>query len=734
MYTASESLEEYFVDNDTGLPLADGWVFFYQDNARNTLKYVYELTGSPPNYEVTQLPNPLRLSSVGTPVDADGNNVAIYYFPYDNMGNLQLYYVAVYSNDNGIPAAIPEFTRESWPPNTFASDAPGGSALQTPINELSNSQFVEVLFDPANPYVISWVGPINNSYLIAPDWSLNVTAIASGSVTIVRNAIAGLSNFPGNPPYTMTFTPSVGVSALSLTQTLFGNPGIWSQNTGVDGSGYVAGSIFVGAGSGSVSLNYQTSPVGVPEIIIPTIAMDVNNKVVNSTVLIFPSINTATPADGGVTNINVILDAVTPTTISSIQVMGLPANIPNIQYEQQPVNRQRDFLFHYYGPKLAYKPIPSYLIGWDFALNPAQFGGYTVPPKALGANSSYYAWDQTIIYQTVSNSVSVTNGNSGGLQLTATANTQFAIVQYLDAPTALAIANNQFLSVNIAGTAMGAPLNGTVSLWVTQNPLPLLAANQSIVSNLDANGYVIAQNGGPWVEIPRTYGGNAFFSLPISGTSAFVDIPLTGWSLSGNDIIPGVTFFAIVVGFATALTGNGVNLGSVSLVPGSVATRPAPISLDATLSACEQFYEMSYANGSLNTGATGSTANALVSTQLSTLPTGMPITSFLQATSFSFMYRNQKRTLTPTVNVYSVLTGTVNRVTCHLQQTATNGSADAVFSNYWIPSVNRNKSASFFSTSGANVFSYNFGSAYPATVYAYIHYHYTVDARLGLVI
>jgi len=62
------------------------------------------------------------------------------------------------------------------------------------------------------------------------------------------------------------------------------------------------------------------------------------------------------------------------------------------------VPRQIDHLFHYYKPLLAYKPIPSALIGWDFPTNPAQFG-VTGSTGAIGANKSAYAWDQTILFQ-----------------------------------------------------------------------------------------------------------------------------------------------------------------------------------------------------------------------------------------------------------------------------------------------------------------------------------------------
>ena len=56
------------------------------------------------------LPNPLRLSAVGTVQDANGNNVLPFYFPYDEQGNVELYYLTVESMDGQL-----QFTREAWP-------------------------------------------------------------------------------------------------------------------------------------------------------------------------------------------------------------------------------------------------------------------------------------------------------------------------------------------------------------------------------------------------------------------------------------------------------------------------------------------------------------------------------------------------------------------------------------------------------------------------------------------
>jgi hypothetical protein len=143
-YITAPSLQEYFVDKDSGFPLAGGKVFFYSDVNRTTPKDVFELTGSPPNYSFSPLPNPVILSSVGTMMDNNGNDIIPYYFPFDANGNQELYYIVVQS-----ATGVPQFTREAWPnpqtgetpvtQNNFFNYIPNGQFLlhtDLPNNEL----------------------------------------------------------------------------------------------------------------------------------------------------------------------------------------------------------------------------------------------------------------------------------------------------------------------------------------------------------------------------------------------------------------------------------------------------------------------------------------------------------------------------------------------------------------------------------------------------------------------
>ena len=131
-YFVTADLEEYFVDKDSGLPLAAGTLTFYRDTARNTPKTVFQLTGAPPNYNYTALPNPVVLSSVGTPQNAGGDNIVIYYFPFDDEGELDLYYVVARDSDG-----VEQFSREAWP-NIGAGNDPTDDAvpIQNPGDRL----------------------------------------------------------------------------------------------------------------------------------------------------------------------------------------------------------------------------------------------------------------------------------------------------------------------------------------------------------------------------------------------------------------------------------------------------------------------------------------------------------------------------------------------------------------------------------------------------------------------
>lgn len=117
LLVAAPMLQDYFVDKDTGKPLANGLVSLYRDTARSFYKNWYYQTGTPGAYTWVALDNPMNLSSVGTIQDPNGNDVIPFFYPYEenNENQKDAYYITVYSVDENGDAAVLQFTRENFP-------------------------------------------------------------------------------------------------------------------------------------------------------------------------------------------------------------------------------------------------------------------------------------------------------------------------------------------------------------------------------------------------------------------------------------------------------------------------------------------------------------------------------------------------------------------------------------------------------------------------------------------
>lgn len=132
-YVIASGLDEYFVDKDTGLPLSGGRLEFFKDNNRAVSKDVFIISGTAPNYSYTNIGSVVTLNAVGNP-QYNNDNIVIYYYPYDEDGNLELYFVQCFSSEN-----VEQFTREAWP-NTSA-DVPAQQELSL-TNYVPNGQFL----------------------------------------------------------------------------------------------------------------------------------------------------------------------------------------------------------------------------------------------------------------------------------------------------------------------------------------------------------------------------------------------------------------------------------------------------------------------------------------------------------------------------------------------------------------------------------------------------------------
>ena len=587
-------------------------------------------------------------------------------------------------------------------------------------NQLSNPQFAEMSL--TLPYTLSGVSnpaPIE----IAPDWFLELTG--NGNVTIDRLSINDSVQTPTNAPYALRINLSGGWTSLPvLRQRLNQNGVLWSDK-------YVSSSLTARIEGIPQNLTARLDASdGSKLVILQVAALENDFTEFTGTALVPESTNADFPPNAYI-DFKVLLPSVGDVYITSLQLVTLSVD-STVAYQQDSVDRQIDHLFHYYKDKLIEKPIQSYLTAWNFAFNPVQFFGETRTAQVIGANKSEYKWDQTIVFQSVDSGVGVTrNAATGGLVVTQASATagQFAIIQYLPGKNAREILRSSCAVGLSALTNKVGGAFGTISLWVTDNAtLPNVAAgtNNSIVLTLDANGKPATKNGN-WTEITRANNDSGLFDLSTTQTN----VMLSNFDISNNALVNTATFFAIVIGFESLAQAESVTIDWVSLCKGSFATVPAPQTQDEVLDNCEYYFETSYSASSFPASITSSGAilKIMGSSLLSAGAAGW------KGWPFDIEFKTIKRSVSPTVNVYSPSAGTISIV----DQTVTTINQDKTSSatvniSGWTESLKGDKAVSFIPNS--NIVGPAFGSSADTPLnipYAYIAFHYAIDARLGIV-
>jgi hypothetical protein len=408
----------------------------------------------------------------------------------------------------------------------------------------------------------------------------------------------------------------------------------------------------IGGGPYTLTMNYVPSSGVLTELATGSCSAGSFTEIKGVSLTSIPTTN----ADSGLVGfvaIQIVIPAGATIQISCIQAVSVPDSTTIATYIQETTPRQIDHLFHYFQPAINYKPIPSYLVGWDFPLNPTQFGETIAPVAAL----NYYAWDQTIIFQSVANAFGITRPPSGSLNsiqiLSQVANAQFAMIQYLDAAQANEILCNS-LSVNVKAYS-SASISVNVSLWYTSNAqAPLLPL--SLVTTLDPGGHPSSVAAG-WTELPRIYGpANA----TLNASNSNLNYGFNGWEGLSENSASSQKFFAIVVGSSPCAVSQGVAFVSVSLVPGDIPTIPAPQTKDQVLKECEFYYEKS-TDGPFLIGTPGAQyAKSQLTFQQTAIITAGPNVS-LQTLPITISYKTEKRKQPLTV-VYDGYTGASSSV------------------------------------------------------------------------
>lgn len=197
MYVVAPNIQYFFVDRDTGEPLSQGKVFFYRDVDMVTPKAIYELQGNAANYTYSPLPNPLILSSVGTIVDDNGNQVIPYFKPFDAEGNQDLYYIVV---QNAVGA--PQFVVHAWPNPQGGTGPSGENGL---INYIPNGQFLAHTNLPDNEL-------LPGSNIIAQGgWTIELDAGATSTNTLTYLFEQPTAQPPQSPRWVANFICTVPV-------------------------------------------------------------------------------------------------------------------------------------------------------------------------------------------------------------------------------------------------------------------------------------------------------------------------------------------------------------------------------------------------------------------------------------------------------------------------------------------------------------------------------------------
>lgn len=719
-------LQQTLWDKTLDTFLTEGEVNFFIDGT-TTPKNVYQLVGTGPGtYTYVSLGHTLTLSGIGTFIDANGGAIEVYLWPWLGSPNdpipsqiAQNYYITVYSS-----TGVFQFDLNNIP-GVLSGGQPQETTFETTENVISNPEFSEVLFSTEvtslNPVVFNVTGTLIATE-IAPDWSVVTTG--SGSISVYQQTIID-ETAPGNPAY------ALGISTSGFTQPIILRQRILTPRIFADE--YVSGTFIVQANNGGpydVTMNYTPSITGtIQQICTGTTVGSGFIRIFNNT----PIFITNPGSGSGYIDITLVFPVGASLQISCVQLLGVIDNIEIAEYLQQSPEREADHLFHYWQPKLNFKAIPSYLVGWDFRVNPAQFGNVGTL-GALGANTCDYIADQTLLFQTVSDSLGWDAGNATTenkeLVVTTTAATQFALIQYLDASALYAMDTNR-LSAYIQ-VSTDATINMNISLWFTTNstlPNPPVTTNhQTFFSGLDSNGHPTSITSG-WTEIPNIYGNANFSSSPHNIGKGF-----SGWDGSKmvNMMMPYITYFAIVVGTGAVTSGKNHNFSRISLVPGDIPCPPGPQQPDEVLRECQYYYETSYPIGkNYIAPGTASTITMINSAQITTSSQTYP--TFL---GFNYLVPKRFTTLTSLpITIYSPTTGNAGDVDLYQAGGSAGYSSTVTATDYFNISI----SPSF--PNGWNQYGYAFysnGTALPKTgspatiITPYVmSWHHVIDVRLG---
>lgn len=726
MLVLNPCIQQPFVDKDTGLALAGGYINFFVDNGNGggtVPKDVYQLSNAPNNtYVYNNIGSTVNLGSAGTPVDETGADFVPYLFPYngtpDNTdGNIELYFLQWY--DAG---GILQGSRQAWP-NT-SNDTNPIDDFTSSNNLIANPQFVEDLINNVDPWTVTVSGTDTVTQL-APGWDLITNG--SGTVTVSRVSNTNIL-FTTNPPYYMSIQSS-GISRLILRQQFTNAPRLLLGQ-------YVSGYFVVASADGSISpftMNYIPSNTGATQFQICTgnTTDDGNTVAISGTVYIDPNSPNIVNPDGatGFVDIQIVCPINTTFYISSIQVVSVENSASSSEFIPITPAEQHDGLFHYYQNSIILEPKETLLTGWDFGNNPFQF---TDGVNGFVAAGNGYVADQTILQTEQPNSLAIQR-SSAFMEVApylATTQGRFALIQYVDTKTAAAFWETTLSSVVDAVLVTGAStkLNIKAQLLYRSTVPP----NTTPVVSWTSSGITV---GGGWAQV-----------LPLNDPSqtipnGTIDSPMQALSFNQFELggQPSSTaMFAMVIYSTNAMAaGDALYIKSISLVPNDFGIQSIAKTYDQTLRECQFYYEKSMDPNVLPSITAAPWFSPLTAYQSSLLIGSPSKVPSIIASPFSIQFKNIKRSLAPVVAIYNYNSGGVNAVQARVLSTSNPASSlgddsGSVPISNWTVAFNSSKGICYTPVAQSAILGGLGDVNYIATA-ASIYYHYTCDARLGIV-
>jgi len=719
-------LQQQLWDKTLNVPLSGGIVKFFRDDARTTPKIVYELVGSGPgNYSYVSLGAELTLSGIGTYIDENGGNIPVYLWPFTGNPDdvppsqtAQNYYITVESS-----TGVFQFDIINWP--GVGSGSSATIDFDTTDNVLANTQFVDVSFplnaSPSLPWSLNVTGT-QTATPIAPDW--DVVTTGSGTLFLYRDVVADDTSADpslGNPAYALYINTTGFTQPIILRQRIL-NPRLFA-NKNVSATFIISSQ---DAGAYTVSMNYTPSITSsIQQICTGTTLSSEFTRIFN----ILPVLIDDPGSGAGYVDITLVFPQGHPFLISCVQLCGV-GNGEVVQYLEQTVERIQDQLFHDYNNHLQFKPIPSLLTGWDFILNPAQFINTSI------TTTPSYICDQTIA---ATSSGTVDFGFDGTTQnavfLTTANNQAWYILQYLTGDEAFNVVSaivSSMVTVYAPG-AVGCAINVYMYYSNGGGTIPTLPTT---IGTVNSSG-VFSLSAANWAEITQ-FTPTGSFMIP-SGSSGEIDMRFNGFNAKKYYGTSSTANFAIVVTFAAPTASTNIDLLSVSLNKGYIATRPGAKSQNEVLRECQYYYEKSYelptAPGTNTTVGLKYAYNNIIVVD----PTGMTPLDIMCLNSFQLNFKTVKRII-PQLKFYSpdgTSSGANGSVRIGIFRNGSAIVADAA--NPQNITINTNYTYTYSSTNGVFLLciktnpSALTASAGLAGDEGQVLYHYTADCRLGIV-